>query len=111
MDDERSPFDIEPPEALRQAYIHDAIDLETFERFVGICLRGIRALPKAALPFAPKPRIQSMNTAGSILKAAWTDEPGRVIEYRPPDFPTYDPSNPFGRAALLRQRYNAERPR
>lgn len=53
----------------------------------------------------PPSRAQSAATASAFLKDMWTDAPGAVIEYDPALWrPSYDPSNPFGRAALLRRR-------
>lgn len=66
------PLLIEPPPILRDAYVHDVIDLETYERFVDYYLAGEGVmLPTAVTEWAQQ------------LPQRVTDEPGSVIFYRP----------------------------
>lgn len=58
---------------LREAYVQDAIDLDTFEEFTGLCLQGPWvALPDEVMRFKP-PGPPTASILASALKSAWAD--------------------------------------
>lgn len=61
-------------EKLREGYALDLIDLETFERFVGLVLEGrMVALPVEVASLGSSGPV-SASTFASVLKAGWTED-------------------------------------
>lgn len=61
-------------EKLREGYARDLIDLETFERFVGLILEGrMVALPVEVASLGSSGPA-SASTFSAVLKAGWTED-------------------------------------